>query len=447
MVHASIRSIPRRGDRLGRRTAGTIFLPFRRIPWVFLYRVYRFLLERLAYGYSALEYFFLLLPHCGDIRAAEYVYPLTFVSFGHQGLDLHMAAMRFSGKRCIAFVSDYRNFNRPLVRTFESVLTVRYVRHTRLAVFFLQSVLKYDEVRGMRIAVMRLFVRLVRSRTVVLTDCNTDDRPRIEGRYATEYMSLLHHSPPTLSILHPPEDAIAAFRSVLHSSHPRYADAWFVSLYLRRKYRGRPDVRDTDPRFYGVIITRVRELGGFVLCGGDYDPHVIFAGQEGVLGYDDFPCTRALCDLFFLSQPRFLVCTHSGPLVVATVFGVPSLVTNCAIFYQSGFRANSRVIYKKLRDVRSSRILGASETFAQPIVAYEEDRFARTGLAHIDNTEEEIAAGFEEMVALFLRGVPLQETEEDRLLLARFRGLLPAMCVARCSPARPTLHYLRTLAW
>lgn len=451
-----VRSIPRRGDHLNRHVLNRFLVPLQRAPWLYfsmrrmyrcVYRAYRCLLERFAYGYSVFEYWLLLLPNLREIRGAEFVYPLTFVSFGHQASDLHMVAMRFPEKQLIAFVSDYRNFNRSLVRTFEDVVKIRYIRHTWLAVFFLRFVLKYDEVRQMRIRAMRSFVRMVRSRADVLIDCNTKDRPRIEGRYATEYISLLEHSPPTLSILKPPDDAISEFRSILHSSYPQYTDTWFVSLYLRRKYIGKPDVRDTNPDPYDVVIDRIRALGGFILCGGDYDPHAVFVGKEDILGYEDFPCSRELCDLYFLSQPRFLVCTHSGPLVVAMVFNVPSLITNSAFFYQSGSRENNRVIYKRLREIHSGRILCASETFTKPIVEYEEGRFMRAGLEHVDNTEAEIAAALEEMIDLFLLKNPSRETEEDRLLLERFRNLLPYGCTAHRTPARPTLHYLRTLVW
>jgi len=105
------------------------------------------------------------------------------------------------------------------------------------------------------------------------------------------------------------------------------------------------------------------------------------------------------------------------------------------------------VIYKKLRDVRTGRFFTAVEAFTLPVVGYEEGRFAEATLEHVDNSSVEIAAGLDEMVHLVLQHQPMEETKDDQVLLQRFRSLLPVGCIAHRTPARPTLHYLRTLVW
>jgi putative glycosyltransferase (TIGR04372 family) len=131
---------------------------------------------------------------------------------------------------------------------------------------------------------------------------------------------------------------------------------------------------------------------------------------------------------------------------VATLYGMPMLLTNCGLFYLSGMLKNHLVSYKKLKD-KNARVLSARETFSFPIVGYsEEHEFRRAGLTPLDHTRDELALLIDEALARLV--FHTWETPPDQEALERkFRSLVPPNSWAAVSPASPAYHYLRSLRW
>ena len=409
-----------------------------------LMKTRRAVLWPFALLFFASEQLVLLILHIPHIRRASHVcHRWVQGSFGHQALDLHMLGMRYAGRDFLVLFSDYGDLNHYLLDTFHGRVRVRFLEHSRIAEYCWRSVLGVPFALRVNAALLR-FVHFFSPRTELVSEFYERHGSQIEGTFVTEYLSLLEDHPAPLL---PPAEHIERFRRALAEGHPEISGQWFVALYLRRKQRGKTCVRDIDPAPYRALLACVRAEGGVVFCGGDYDPHDVFPGEEGVFGYGDFPCPRWFCDLAFLSQARFVVSTHSGPAPVATIFGTPVLIAECAFFYLSGFRGNQRVSYKKLVESRTGRVLNASEAFSFPIVGYSENReFARAGLQHVGHTEEEIGALAEEAVSQFIRG-DSREPPDYAELERRFRALLPDRAWARVGPSRPAYAYLRSLQW
>ena len=417
--------------------------PLRR-TYRFLYRWYgkirRAALLTWAVPLFMFDYAVLLLPHVRAIRRAEVIYPLWFWSFGHQAIDLHHLAMRYEGKRLLVLLSDYGNFNPHIVDSFRPFVNIRDVRHGTMT-RRMRAAIGVPLLKRLKRSVLRLY--LLGKRTEIPWDYHARSESRIAGTFINEYMELMRLS--RSIVVAPLRDRIDAARRRLEAAKPELRGKWFVALYLRRKSTARKDARDTNPGPYRAVIDRVHAEGGFVFCGGDYQPGETFPGASGVIGYDDVPFDRATADYFFLLASRFIIGGHSGPVGIAIAFDRPMLITNNAFFYLSGHRPNQRVIYKKLKD-RSGRILLPEETFSLPIVAFHtSEQFADAGLTHIDNDESALLAGLEEMLDEHVRGKFSEISPADRALLDRFRSLLPPDAVAARSPARPTLSYLRAL--
>jgi len=243
-------------------------------------------------------------------------------------------------------------------------------------------------------------------------------------------------------IVKPDTSAREKFKEIFERAFPEESKKWLVSLYLRKN---RDDFRGTEPMAYRGAIERIIANGGAVLCGGDYDPHETFGNIKGLLGYSDFSCERELCDFFFLTQCKFLICTLSGPFTIAETFNVPVLVTNSALFSSFGRRENQHFLYKKFKRKGTGQILGASELFSPPIADFTDaNEFINAGLEPIDNDSDEILKAVEEMI---VRYVELREIREDKELIEKFKKLQPENTGAKLSPAKPVMNYLENIEW
>ncbi len=398
----------------------------------------------IAFVYCGVEYLFLIACQARALRGAEYVYPLWFWSFGHQAADLHMLSMRFRGKKILVLLSDYQNFNPHIINSFREHIDICFLRHS-LCMRKACTLLKVLKVRRLKFALLRLYLCVIRSKAVLLPEYYESEGSALEGVFLTERLRLFQENA-DMNIVPSPEP-IERFHKILTETYPSLSDKWFVSLYFRSKIPDVVDFRDTDPAPYKVVVERIGELGGFVFCGGDCDPHQLFPDMPNVLGYKDFSCDRSLTDFYFLTQCRFLIGAPSGPVAIAISFHIPTLISSTATYYYSGARENQIVLYKKLQDSKTGRVLSAHEIFSLPIVAFRNGReFQRAGLLHIDNTREEIADALEEMIQRYIMGKEIV-LPEHQFLYDRFRHLLPKESVAFQTPSRPALSYLQNIVW
>jgi len=308
-----------------------------------------------------------------------------------------------------------------------------------------RSLLKVLELNTLKLLLLRFFVlRITRSKTQVLESFHERVGSLLEGTYVTEYIELLH-SDVVPTVIESVPSAINIFRQFLYAVPAYTSRDWWVSFYFRQEGKSGSDLKDMDPLAYRPAIEHIFALGGRVFCGGDCDPRTVFPDILSLCGYHTFLCDRALTDFFFLTQSRFVVGGHSGPLAVATAFNVPMLITNCPFHYASGYRSNQRIIYKHLKEQATSHLIPASRTFSLPVIAFTRpEQFADAGLMLCDNSPEEILSGVEEIVESVLHKRD-NANAGDRILEEQFRSLLPRESAAYRTPCRPTTHYLRHL--
>ena len=110
-----------------------------------------------------------------------------------------------------------------------------------------------------------------------------------------------------------------------------------------------------------------------------------------------------------------------------------------------GFSDKQLVMYKKIVECATGRYLAPEEVFSEPVVAFHSTKqFQDAGLRVVDNTEEEILEGAEEMIAMTTPGASIRTKEHERML-AWYRSLQPDWSVAGLSDSRPAICALETL--
>ena len=177
------------------------------------------------------------------------------------------------------------------------------------------------------------------------------------------------------------------------------AEQWFVALHLR-SHPGRTD----DPRLvametYKPAVKAIVEAGGFVVRFGGSTPlpllehanyidlALLEGGQEAYHSY-------------LMRRARFMLTTHSGPMVVADAMGTPTVKTNLiALGMSLMWTRRSVSIPKKLRSPRG-HFLSLEECLQEPLCLFEPVR--RRDFPHnfelLDNSAEEILAAVEWML-------------------------------------------------
>jgi putative glycosyltransferase (TIGR04372 family) len=407
-------------------------------------KVLRPLVAPIGLVYSTFEYLLLVLRAYPCLRGAESVHPLLFWSFGHVVIDPHMLAMRFAGRRLVILVSRYPgdSSNEYILDSFQGMVRLNFLKHTWLAAQIWQkNIVAATAIKGMMRRVLRFVLWLMRNKANVIHEYHEFYGPRVSGTWMVEYIDRLRlgHAADVKA----PERHIGAFRRILERDCPELAERWFISLYLRRKFSNRPDVRDTDQMPYRVVISRIFELGGFTFLGGD-TAEDNFRDLPGWAGYSHFNAPKGLADLYFLTQCRFLVGGHGGPTTMAASYNVPTLITNNAYYYLSGYRENQVVVNKAARWVSTGAMLRPEELFSRPVVEFSDTReFEEAGIELIDNSEVEIADALEEMVRRFVSR-DFAETPYNGAY-EWFRTLLPHDSVAYVTSAKPAISYLESL--
>lgn len=438
-----------------------------------LYRIWWMLVGPIARAYLAVEFCLQFLRHRQEIHKADFIYFLWSASFGHQAMRPDFLARRFWKRRLLVILIDHGVVNPYLLDSFRPVLNVHRVTPSSLAQRLNRRPIGkkgwQDEVY--RVALSLAFPRSMSSKTIVHPFFDKTlvmpDHPQI--LYYPQWLRLMREVPE--ADIEPAENHIQTFKNHLQELYPELKSRWFVAIYLRRKFDWRqvptevfnspktydldswpydlvidaqPDVRDTFQPSYRAVIQRIGALGGFVFLGGDVDLRV-FADLQNWVSYSDFDCGRWLTDFFFLTQCRFLISGHSGPIAIAAVFNVPTLITNNAFFWQSGFRENQIQLCKNVRERSTGRILTAEEVNSAPVVNYyDSSHFEEAGFEVVDNSETQIMEAAAELISRYILGVKRVDSEHSQLY-EWYRSMLPKWSVGYMSPARPALSYLKSL--
>ena len=207
------------------------------------------------------------------------------------------------------------------------------------------------------------------------------------------------------------EDHIAAGRAYLRKLGIG-EDDWFVTLHVRTDHfiqkiiketddpgdEGHNDYRNADINTYDLAVEYIVNQGGWVIRIGDSDMSPFwFNGYKGkVIDYATRCNQLPWMDIFLMAAPRFMLCTTSGPWLVAQAFGVPVCQTNIAPFSERPFSGRDLFIPKLF--TRENEPIPFKEALSPPLRChYNGYSFPKLGLSVRDNTSEEILDLVKEM--------------------------------------------------
>ncbi len=175
------------------------------------------------------------------------------------------------------------------------------------------------------------------------------------------------------------------------------------------------DYRNAEIDTYIPAIDHLISLGYFVIRIGSLSSKPVNYSNKFFLDYSFSKLRSDFLDIFLIRISEFIVGTTSGITDVATIFNIPFLGVNYAPFIECPLGKKDRFIQKKLKN-RLGEVVNFKDIFKLGIddayngVSYLE----RTGLAYIDNTEEEVLDAVIEMESI-VNGSYI-ENDEDKIL-------------------------------
>jgi len=187
-------------------------------------------------------------------------------------------------------------------------------------------------------------------------------------------------------------------------------DAWFVTLHVRTSHfitnilaadndpgdEGHNDYRNADIRTYREAVNCIVDAGGWVIRIGD-DAMPPLWEQEHVIDYATRLNQLAWMDVYLCCACRFMLCTTSGPWIVAQAFGTPVCQTNSAPFSERPF--SSRDLYIPKLFIEGDKPLLFKAALAPPLRHhYNGYSFPKMGLILRDNSPKEILDVTKEML-------------------------------------------------
>ena len=385
----------------------------------------------------------------------DILYPFWHWSFGHSVSGIDYASRLYWPHRISLLHVPHPNANPLLPRLFEhNVDTFTYSS----AIGF-----KSVNIDAPRVAVLRFFAFLAAAlvprlqvveresvyRTISLAAGarieagDPDANELVEALDYTGYVRLLHDGVGRNAEL-PPELRERARRAIA-AAYPDFFSRPFVLLTFRRKGEGleaHTAIRDAGPAENYVPAVRWLTESGFnaVVWGDDSGA---LAAIEGVYTLDRADLPRDELNLFVFAEAALFVGQQSGAPVLANALAVPVLLTDALPHRYGTFRRDDVVLFKRLRERETGRVLSLVEIFRDHPDLAQGYRYEAKGVEIVDNTQEEIVEAVQEAAAL-AQGT-LELTDEDERLADRFRALPhPSMPIAYHAN-RPPLFELRAL--
>ena len=232
-------------------------------------------------------------------------------------------------------------------------------------------------------------------------------------------------------------------------------DAWFVTLHVREPgWRDRgareENFRNADIKTYIPAIRAITDAGGWVVRIGDRGMGNLPV-MDRLVDYAHSDVKSDWMDIFLCAQCRFMIGTSSGMCTIASMFGVPLVMTNLlpeyAVYH---FTSQDLFIIRFCFSKDEGRYLSFSELISPPVgTAKAQSHFDGMNLQIVENSAEEIKALVEEM--LERQNSTVKYTGEDEILQKRFREIT-AHCgefydnFGLVSQARLGREFLRTHA-
>ncbi|MDY6783419.1 MAG: TIGR04372 family glycosyltransferase, partial [Cyanobacteriota bacterium] len=203
-------------------------------------------------------------------------------------------------------------------------------------------------------------------------------------------------------------------------------DSWFVCLHVReggfyRQWRN-PSSRDANIDTYLLAIQAIVERGGWVIRMGDPSMKPL-PPLERVIDYAHSEVKSDWMDVFLWSQSRFSIGTDSGPFLIPSIFGVPTVLTNWVPFGLTPYYGNCIFISKRFWLKSEERYLTFEEMLAHPLGLAESSHiYMKRGIKIVENTQEEILEIVEEMIENLENRS--KDSQEDKKLQNRFQFLI-----------------------
>ena len=204
-------------------------------------------------------------------------------------------------------------------------------------------------------------------------------------------------------------------------------NGWFVCVHAREGGYSPGDEhvhahRNSAIGSYTIAMDEIVARGGYCIRMGD-PTMAKLEPRPGVIDYATSPFKSEALDIFLCANARFLLGNTSGLCMIATMFNVPSVLTNmipCGAGY--GVYPGDLSILKKLRDAEGN-ILRFDKIFESAVSSFRyAGLYEEYGLTPIDNTPEDIRDVTVEMLDR-LAGT-FETTPDDEARQARFRGFL-----------------------
>jgi putative glycosyltransferase (TIGR04372 family) len=390
-----------------------------------------------------------------ELLRNDILYPFWHWSFGHTVSGIDYASRLYWPHRISLLHVPHPNANPLLPRLFEhNVDTFTY----RSALGF-----KSVNIDAPRVAVLRFFTFLVAAlvprlqvleresvyRTISLAageriEAGDPDANRlVEALDYTGYVRLLHDGVGRDAAL--PPDLRERAREAIAAAYPDFFSRPFVTLTFRRKGRGleaHTAIRDAGPAENYVPAVRWLAENGFnVVPWGDDSG--AFEGIDGVHTLDRAALPRDELNLFVFAEAVLFIGQQSGAPVLANALDVPVLLTDALPHRYGTFRRRDLILFKRLRDRETGRVLSLVEIFGNHPDLAQGYNYEAKGVEIVENTPEEILEAVQEAAAL-ARGT-LELTEEEERLADALRALPdPGMPIAYHAN-RPPLFELRSL--
>ncbi len=152
---------------------------------------------------------------------------------------------------------------------------------------------------------------------------------------------------------------------------------WFVGLHVRQGKEFIRNTRDSDIKSYFPAMESITKRGGWVIYMGSPVMDKL-PPMHHVIDYAHSKDRTDWIDIFLCGASRFFIGSQSGLYLVASTFGVPTILTNQLDPLVCGLYSNQLCIYKK-RVPPDNKIVSENQLY-----------LSKQGIYFIDNTPEEI---------------------------------------------------------
>ena len=238
----------------------------------------------------------------------------------------------------------------------------------------------------------------------------------------------------------------SAWFVTFHAREPTYlANLSHYSAEFRDVLTSRHAYRDFDITDYIPSMSWVVANGGWAVRLGEVGSKPL-PDMPGVIDYANSPLKSAFLDVFVCSQCAFFMGCNSGPVDLATGFGVPAASVNFLPWSGAHRAANMVMISKFVWSKAKQRYLSFPELFAgEKGTYYDTQEYKSAGLEVHNNTPQDLLKVTIETCEMAYGKACY--SEEDERLQARFKDIIPSEWPSKEINARLGRDFLRDYIW